>query len=57
MHAAHDLARAKQTRNRLPVRADDLGFGVDLQTAHAVVDDGRDEGHIKRLVGELRSGD
>merc|ERR1712137_1054639 len=45
--AARDLASGVEARNPLTCAADALGVDSHLETAHAVVDHWRDDGHME----------
>ena len=49
VHAARDLARGEEPGDRLPAGADDARLGVDLETAHRVVQDGGHDRDVEEV--------
>jgi hypothetical protein len=54
MNTTSGLTRDIQARKCLAI-PDTFALNGGLQASHAVVDDRCDDGHVKRLCGELRS--
>ena len=50
VNAASNLASSEQPGNRLAIRTEDAGLGVDLETTHGVVEDGGHEGDVEDVV-------
>lgn len=50
MHAPTDFTSSEETGDRFALGINDLGFGVDLDSAHGVVQHGRHERNVKRGV-------